>query len=135
MTIIASDGGLLAYPVSVETVGVSVGERWEIIVDFAPYKGQNITMMNVPGIDIGSDYNNTDKIMRKYRCLPSFVASTFAHLRLGFIVGDTVHNDENNGHIPHKLRDVPFPPNNTVDDREFLFALEGGEWRINGVTW
>ncbi|KAF2671954.1 bilirubin oxidase [Microthyrium microscopicum] len=116
MTIVGSDAGLLAYPVSTQDLGISVGERWEVIVDFAPFKGQNVTMMNVQGIDPSSDYNSTDKVMR-------------------FVVGNTVKNDENNGPIPQKLREVPFPPNNSVDDREFLFALEGGEWKINGVTW
>lgn len=44
--VISSDSGLFGSPVSSSDLVISMGERYELIVDFAPLKGSNITMMN-----------------------------------------------------------------------------------------
>ncbi|KAF2675478.1 Cupredoxin [Microthyrium microscopicum] len=114
-TVIGADAGLLAKPISIDTVTMSIAERWEVVIDFAGFSGQNITMMNERGVGADSDFEATDRVMR-------------------FVVGNIVTSTANNN-IPAKLRDVPFPPPDSVATRTFEFARGNGEWQINGVTW
>lgn len=117
MTVIGSDSGLLAKPVPVQDVTMSIAERWEVIVDFTGLNNQNVTMMNTRGVGADSDFDATDKVMR-------------------FVVGNTVTSQAGNGPIPSTLRAVDFPTqNNAVANRNFVFQQSGGEWNINGITW
>jgi FtsP/CotA-like multicopper oxidase with cupredoxin domain len=64
-SVVGADSGLLRYPVKTTTLGSAVAERYEVVLDFSDFKGQNITMknaQNLPGVD---DFTHTDKIMRK----------------------------------------------------------------------
>ena len=44
--VIASDVGLFEYPVSTKDIVIAMGERYEVVIDFAPFKGSNVTLMN-----------------------------------------------------------------------------------------
>lgn len=44
--IVASDVGLFEYPVPEKEILISMGERYEVVIDFAPFKGGNVTLMN-----------------------------------------------------------------------------------------
>ena len=44
--IIASDVGLFEYVVSSKDLVFAMGERYEVVFDFAPFRGSNITLMN-----------------------------------------------------------------------------------------
>lgn len=44
--IVSADAGLFGSPVKVNDVILSMGERYEVVFDFSPYKGKNITLMN-----------------------------------------------------------------------------------------
>ena len=44
--VIASDAGLFTGPVTTNDIVISMGERYEVVIDFAPYKGKNITLAN-----------------------------------------------------------------------------------------
>ncbi|KAI8635383.1 Cupredoxin [Xylariaceae sp. FL1651] len=113
--VIASDSGLLEIPVTVDTLFISVAERYEVVFDFAPYAGQQIELRNlekVGGFGVDDDFVNTDKVMR-------------------FNVSPNPVNDPST--VPANLRDVPFPPNTTGIDHHFRFHRQHGQWLINGV--
>ena len=63
-----------------------------------------------------TDYLHTDKVMQ-------------------FVVGSTVTNNDKNDNLPAKLRDVPFPPAHATVEHQFEFQRQGGEWKVNGVSW
>ena len=95
---------------------MSIAERWEAIIDFAAFKGQNITLMNQKGVGADSDFDLTDRVLR-------------------FVVGNTVSDNTNNGAIPSTLRNIDFPPQDqSVAQRHFMFH-HSGEWLINNVGW
>lgn len=114
--VIASDGGLLTGPQKSSDLYISMAERYEIVFDFSPYKGQNVTMRNTKDFAPDKDYLHTDKIMR-------------------FVVEDRSVADPST--VPPSLRNVPFPaprPGGAVD-QHFLFHRQGSSWRINGVVF
>jgi FtsP/CotA-like multicopper oxidase with cupredoxin domain len=92
-----------------------MGERYEIIVDFAGLGGRNVTMKNARGLIGNIDFAATDVVMR-------------------FVVGSSVSDDCNNGVIPSNLRSIPPPPATEIS-KDFTFERLGGEWLINGVGW
>jgi bilirubin oxidase len=115
-SVIASDAGLLSNPVGTKDLYISMAERWEIVMDFAPFAGQNVTLRNTKGFAADTDYLHTDKVMK-------------------FVVGNTVSNPSNNGDLPPILRSVPFPKDKTGVDHHFRFESTNGQWKINGVTF
>ncbi|KAK3705112.1 hypothetical protein LTR37_013479 [Vermiconidia calcicola] len=117
VTVIGADSGLLGSPVTTENIVIAMGERWEVVVDFSSFKGQNVTMMNtLDGADIPM-YANTDRVMR-------------------FTVGNSVSSSANNGDVPSTLRDINWPQKKTTVDRQFDFG-HGGDavWSINGEAF
>jgi bilirubin oxidase len=114
--VIASDAGLISKPVTTDNLYISMAERYEIIVDFAAYKGQSIDFKNMRDVGADEDYNSSDKVMR-------------------FNIGNTVTSTANNGPLPASLRTVPFPASKTTVDRSFKFERSNGQWQINGVTF
>ncbi|KAH7380437.1 Cupredoxin [Phaeosphaeria sp. MPI-PUGE-AT-0046c] len=114
-SVIASDCGLFAHPVKASTLALSMGERYEIIVDFAGFEGKNITMKNARDVVGSIDFAATDKVMR-------------------FVVGNTIRSGRNNGAIPSDLRPIPQPPQADVT-KHFEFARINEKWVVNGVGW
>lgn len=45
--VVASDAGLFEYPVSTNDVVLSMGERYEVVIDFSSHKGKNVTLTNI----------------------------------------------------------------------------------------
>lgn len=114
--VIGSDAGLLTGPQKTSDLYISMAERFEVVVDFAPFKGQNVTLRNTRDFAPDKDYLHTDKVMR-------------------FVVENKVVTDDSR--VPATLRTVDFPaprPAGTVD-RKFLFHRQGSDWRINGVVF
>ncbi|KDN60547.1 putative multicopper oxidase, partial [Colletotrichum sublineola] len=112
--VVASDSGLLAGPVPANMLAIANAERWEVVFDFSPFAGQNLTLMNQLEVGQDKDYApTTDQVMR-------------------FVVGPGAVADTSV--VPVRLRDVPFPPpKGDVVDRRFLFHQQNGLWKINGV--
>jgi FtsP/CotA-like multicopper oxidase with cupredoxin domain len=106
--------GLLSHPVPTKNLALAMGERYEIVVDFAGHAGQNITMKNARGLGENIDYAATDLVMR-------------------FCVGKSVTDDTNNGDLPSQLRFIPPPPNIDQPAKDFTFERIDDEWLINGV--
>lgn len=105
--VVGSDSGLLGYPVSSNDLEIAMGERYEVVIDFAANGGQNVTLKNgfsAEGNDV-VNYENTDKVML-------------------FIVGDSVSDTTNNGDVPSTLNSaIAFPEAKTEVDQTFRFQL------------
>ncbi|KAF2756142.1 Cupredoxin [Pseudovirgaria hyperparasitica] len=116
--VIGSDCGLLAQSVVTDLVTISIAERWDVVIDFSQFAGQNVTLRNDhEEVNPDTEYLGTDRVMR-------------------FIVGTTVSDSSNNGAVPVQLRDVPFPPQDqSVNTRHFEFGRGGSNWVINGIGW
>ncbi|KAK3503233.1 bilirubin oxidase precursor [Neurospora crassa] len=112
--VIASDAGLLGAPQRVEELYISMAERYEVVVDFAGYQGENITLKNARDVGADRDFPDTDKVMR-------------------FVVSDVAVDDE--ARVPAVLRSVPFPKTKSQVDQHFKFERSNGEWKINGVSF
>ncbi|KAK3372720.1 Cupredoxin [Podospora didyma] len=113
--VIASDAGLLTGPAATSELYISMAERYEVVFDFAPFAGQNITLRNTEDVGADIDYLNTDKVMR-------------------FVVSGTAVTDTSV--VPTTLGNPDFPPNlgsSPTIDHTFDFERTNGEWRINGV--
>jgi len=114
-TVIASDAGLFSHPVETDHLGFSMGERYELIVDFAGFENQNITMKNLNAIPGNLDYAATDRVIR-------------------FVVGKAKGDAAPDKPTPSDLRYLPPPPQTSVT-KDFVFSRVGDEWVINGVGW
>ncbi|KAF2865147.1 bilirubin oxidase [Massariosphaeria phaeospora] len=110
---IASDSGLFSHPVNTDSIAISMGERYEAVVDFSKYAGHNITLRNSRGLGENVDYAATDLVMR-------------------FVVGGSVSDDTNNGDVPSDLHYIP-PPPTSAPAKDFTFERIDSEWLINGV--
>lgn len=64
-TVIGSDAGLLEKPIPSNDLYISMAERWEVVVDFTNYAGKKVTVRNTPGIAADTDFDGTDRVMRK----------------------------------------------------------------------
>lgn len=115
--VIGSDSGLFAAPVDAKDVVISMGERYEIIIDFSCFAGQNITMFNGQQIAQINEFHNTDKVMR-------------------FVVGDSV-TDESNNNVPSTLNGaIDWPAQRDTIDKTFNFQMGGADvWTVNGVDF
>lgn len=89
-----------------------MAERYEVVIDFSNYKGQNVTLRSDANVGADTPYLNTDKVMR-------------------FVVSNTTVSDASA--VPAKLRDIPAFATKTTVDHHFKFERTNGEWRINGV--
>lgn len=117
--VIASDSGLFGAPVSTKTVTISPGERYEVVIDFSQYAGQNITLKNNYQTNIIPGFDNTASVMK-------------------FVVGKSV-SDKSNNNVPSVLNpNIAFPsvPKGKAVDHTFNFQLGGSsQWTINGVDF
>ncbi|KAK4180448.1 Cupredoxin, partial [Triangularia setosa] len=113
--VIATDAGLMTSPANTSDLYISMGERYEVVFDFAPFAGQNITLRNTDDVGQDDDYLHTNKVMR-------------------FVVSNTPVTDTSS--VPSSLATVDFPtPDGTGVDRHFEFDRSNGEWQINGVVF
>ena len=107
--------GLFNQPIRTKSLAFSMGERYEIIIDFAGLEGKNVTMRNAWGVVGNVDFAATDLVMR-------------------LIVGNSTCDSSNNDVVPSNLRYLPPPPETDVT-KNFTFERVDGEWLINGVGW
>lgn len=112
---IASDAGLLSGPANTTSMAISMAERWEVVVDFSAFAGQNVTLRSEAKVGADTPYLNTDKVMQ-------------------FVVAKAVKSPDTSK-LPATLRAVPTLPARTTADRNFRFESQGGQWKINGVTF
>ncbi|KAH8886064.1 Cupredoxin [Thozetella sp. PMI_491] len=112
--VIAADAGLLSGPVTTNRMAISIAERYEVVFDFSPFAGQNVTLRNERDVGADDDFLQTDKVLR-------------------FVVSPTPVVDTST--VPSVLRTVPFPADKNTVDHHFRFERSGGDWVINGIGW
>ena len=112
-TVVGADAGYLDHPVPTTNLVISMAERYEIVIDFAQFQGQNLTLKNEYDFQTNPDHPATDRVIR-------------------FVVKSTVTDTANNGAIPGHLADLALPGQHTID-RSFEFGRSNGQWLINGV--
>ncbi|KAM7190926.1 putative bilirubin oxidase precursor [Rhypophila sp. PSN 637] len=112
--VIASDAGLFTMPTTTSDLYISMAERYEVVFDFSPFAGQNITLRNTNDVGADTDYLHTDKVMQ-------------------FVVSNTPVTDTSS--VPSNLAAVNFPPPKSGVDRHFEFHRTNGMWKINGVSF
>ncbi len=133
MTVIGTDAGLVPQPVVVNSFRHGMAERYEIVIDFAPYAQKpgrapaRLELRNLlPPNNI--DYDGVEQAMQ-------------------FVVGPegSVVSTENNS-VPSDWQSRVHPPEcmtwdeadlmaRGVPRRRFDFARTGGRWTINRETW
>jgi FtsP/CotA-like multicopper oxidase with cupredoxin domain len=134
-TQIASDGGLLPFPIKRDSFELWPAKRREVVVDFSRYqdgtpttKGDVIYLTNVMKMPNGRMWSNSSRFSPdpKYK-VPM----------IKIVIGDDAPDDSE---IPVKMRDLPPLPSNwqTMLDNRLIFEVERGsgggetEWLING---
>jgi FtsP/CotA-like multicopper oxidase with cupredoxin domain len=138
---IASDGGLLPFPITRDSFELWPAKRREFIVDFTKYmdgtpttKGDVIYLTDVMKMTTGRMWDNSTRFSPdpKYK-IPV----------LKFVVGDDAEDNSITPAPNQLLRELPPLPSNwqnLVDDRS-IFELERGsaggelEWLINGEAF
>ncbi len=136
-TQIASDGGLLPYPITRDSFELWPAKRREVIIDFTRYqdgtpttKGDVVYLTNVMKMPDGRMWTTSS---RDADLDPDFKVPV-----LKFVIGDTAPDDSQ---IPTAMRPVPPLPSNwssMMDDRK-IFRVERAanptteiEWLVNG---
>ncbi|MGY1722134.1 multicopper oxidase family protein [Blastococcus sp. SYSU DS0533] len=118
MVVVATDGGLVPQAQPVERLRLGMAERYDVVVDFAPFAGQRVEMRN-DGVDNSIDYDDTDKVMA---------------FQVGTVVSDPTSNELpavlNPGSPVMALREEE-----AVRTRHLEFHRQNGMWVIDDHTW
>jgi FtsP/CotA-like multicopper oxidase with cupredoxin domain len=118
---ISHDGNLLPKPLQVESVGMSVAERSDVIIDFGQFPpGSNIYIENRLEQKDGRGPTN--------RILPAGQGNLLLRFE---VVLDSVPDGSADPETITRLLAVPSRPQNVVK-RNFRFDRENGMWAING---
>lgn len=116
--VVGSDAGRTSAPVMTPDIWISIAERWEIVIDFAAFQGTSLYLKNFFAVEADTAFANTNQVMR-------------------FDVGTQVLDNSNNGPLPAAFAPLNLPPMKDLahPDHIFNFERQGGEWKINGVTF
>ncbi|HET7474923.1 MAG TPA: multicopper oxidase domain-containing protein [Dermatophilaceae bacterium] len=137
-TQIASDGGLLPFPITRDSFELWPAKRREVIIDFTKYqdgtpttKGDVIYLTDVMKMPNGRMWSNSSRFSPD----PKYKVPV-----LKFVIGDDAPDDSE---IPTAMRPLPALPSNwqsLMSDR-LIFEVKRGsaggeiEWLINGVEF
>ncbi len=61
LTVVATDGGLARSPVAAGELRMSMGERYDVVLDFAPFAGRRVELRNL-GVENSIDYDFTGSV-------------------------------------------------------------------------
>jgi FtsP/CotA-like multicopper oxidase with cupredoxin domain len=139
-TEIATDGGLLPFPVTRDSFELWPAKRREVIIDFTKYqdghptsKGDAIYLTDVMKMPNGRMWSNSSRFSPD----PAYMVPV-----LKFVISDGALAPDNSK-IPKMLRSLPPLPSNwqTLLSNRLIFEVERGsgggeiEWLINGVPF
>jgi FtsP/CotA-like multicopper oxidase with cupredoxin domain len=134
-TQIASDGGLLPFPIPRDSFELWPAKRREVVIDFTRYidgspttKGDVIWLTNVMKMTDGRMWDNSSRFSPD----PAYKVPV-----LKFVIGDKAPDDSE---VPPRLRPLPPLPSNwqSMLDNRMIFEVKRGsaggevEWLING---
>jgi bilirubin oxidase len=105
--VVGSDSGRTSMPVSTPDLYISVAERWEIVIDFAPFAGKSIFLKNFFTVEADTPFENTNAVVR-------------------FDVGTVVLDNSNNGPLPPVFAPLPLPPmaGKDLNNPDHIFTFE-----------
>ncbi|KAL9119176.1 MAG: hypothetical protein Q9187_004272 [Circinaria calcarea] len=66
-TVVGADAGYLDHPVPTTNLVIAMAERYEIVIDFAQFQGQTLTLKNEYDFQTNPDHPATDRVMRPSR--------------------------------------------------------------------
>jgi FtsP/CotA-like multicopper oxidase with cupredoxin domain len=119
MTLIGNDGNLLEAPIQVTDVLLGVANRMDVVIDFSPYEGQELYLVNrlEQTSGRGPTYNlmNSGYPVLKFKVLSGKVADP--------------------SRVPATLRPMPRPTAaelSSAVQRTFRFDRSNGAWTVNG---
>ncbi|EJD35136.1 Cupredoxin [Auricularia subglabra TFB-10046 SS5] len=112
-SVVGSDSGLVSTTTNTTSLVIAMAERWDVVIDFAPFIGQNVTIMNERDFQKNPDYAATDRVLQ-------------------FRVGQTASSLANNN-LPTQLLTLNLPAAPATVDHKFTFERKHGMWLINGV--
>jgi spore coat protein A, manganese oxidase len=117
LIVVASDAGLLSAPVATKTLQLGVAERYEVVIDFSQYAGQEVFLVNP------ISPSNSDSDLRTAEILCFQVSRKAADnpplpQRLGILTPIETLRSEVNG-----------------PTRTFRFDRNANQWVINGNVW
>lgn len=114
MTVVASDAGLVSSAVNTTSLVLGIAERWDVVIDFAPFVGRNLTLKNERDFMGNEDYAATDRIIQ-------------------FRVGSTVTSTAGNS-VPAVLAGHDLPDPVASPAHTFRFERSNSQWLINGCV-
>lgn len=115
MTVIGSDGGLRETPVDTYSLITGMADRWEIIIDFADFAGENLTMIT-KNMWTDARHSEHNEVMR-------------------FVVGEQVSDHTGNAPISRVLKvvDQTFTQAQPTVQRTITFDSHHDQaWGIDG---
>jgi FtsP/CotA-like multicopper oxidase with cupredoxin domain len=119
---ISSDGNLLPKPFQVESVRLSVAERADVIIDFAPFAGKTLYLEN--RLQQTDGRGPTDHVVR-----PAGQGDRVLQI---IVDGPRVADGSANPATIAKFYDLPSTAATPRVRRTFVFSNSGGGWQING---
>jgi len=140
-TQIASDGGLLPFPVTRDSFELWPAKRREVIIDFTRYqdgtpttKGDVVYLTNVMKMPDGRMWSNSSRFSPD----PSYMVPV-----LKFVIGDVAPDNSVMPTALTPLRELPPLPSNwqSLLDNRLVFEVQRGsgggeiEWLINGTPF
>lgn len=132
LTVIATDGGLLAQPVERGYVTLAPGERVELWADFSQLAvGDEVKLQSLAyqGVEAGMVMNGMLMQMAETATLPNGEAFDVLTLRVERAEAETLT-------LPAQLsalaRIEPATADNAAQPRVFALGMSGGQWQING---
>ena len=132
LTVIATDGGLLAAPVERSYITLAPGERVELWADFSQLAvGDEVKLQSLAysGIEAGMLMNGMLMQMEETATLPNGEPFDVLTLRVDRAEAETLT-------LPTQLsalaRIDPTTADNAADPRIFALGMSGGQWLING---
>jgi len=122
--VIATDGGLMPAPQTVNAIRHGMAERYEIVIDFSKYKPADPT-------------KPTKVYLKNFRQANNVDYETTRDIML-FEVGATVTDTSNNS-VPSTLNPnmdvMGLTAGMAVRTRRFELVRTNGSWTVNGKTW
>lgn len=148
MWIIGSDGGYGPYAQKVTRWRHGMSERYDVIIDFAPYAGKKLQLLNTSPKK-NTDYTNTGKVM-EFRVGKTVTSKANNMPQLDSKAAKNVTADRPSTVVPigKALSPSLFPHTNAAMDLQPSAAVNGGapvrrlvlersnsQWTINKTTW
>ena len=121
--VIASDGGLLAAPVTKTSLAMAPGERYDIVVDFAGIPlNTRITMANgAPARGVAGDDNDDNGNRGAIPSLMQFVVA---------------REESDTSAVPAKLATITrLREADAKASAKISFTFNNGDWRLNGLGY